>query len=166
MTYSVASVANESTVTVNASPSLSAAWDGTYFEIFDFTGSVRVWFDYSVGATAPAAGTSTVAGLVEVAINGLTTQAQLGGAIATAIDGLAEFSAEYAAGVVTISDARGGVRSAIVDGNLPNSDLTLATATAGTDITLSVANSDTSNTNSCRISIHAARFIANDSASL
>ena len=81
---------------------------GTFFKIFDISGSVAVWYQTGAMEAEPSHGCDRA---IKVTITAGNTAAQVATATVTAVDADAAFAASAASEVVTIVDAVDGVRT-------------------------------------------------------
>ncbi len=89
--------------------------DDTYFVLYDdHDNSVAVWL--YTDATTPASGVTDQSRYISVAIGATDNASTIGGLIATAVTADPDFTASNSSGVVTITNAADGVRTAATAG--------------------------------------------------
>lgn len=103
---------------------------GTYFDIYDDVGPVRVWFDVDNTSSAPA--TPGGGRLLEVDISANNSANAVASALQTVVDADAKFSASVVNNEVTITDDNVGTRVNAADGANPTG-FTITVLTQGAD---------------------------------
>lgn len=105
---------------------------GTYFDIEDDVGTVRVWYDVDNTSTAP----STPGGgrLLEIDISANDTANTVASVTQSVIDGDSKFSASVSNNEVTVTNASVGTRTNPIDGT-PATGFTFDIITEGADAT-------------------------------
>lgn len=91
--------------------------DGSFFDIEDDTGPVRVWIDVDNSSSAP----SVPAGgrLLEVDISANDSANNVASQLQSVVDSDSKFSASVSLDVVTITDASAGQRTDVQEGSIP-----------------------------------------------
>ncbi len=110
--------------------------DGTYFLLYDDSGSVAFWFDIDNSGTTIPSGASAAARAVEVStVNSNDPANDVASKLQTIINGDAKFSASVTNNEVTVTDASVGQRTDASDG-IPPTKFTLETITQGANADL------------------------------
>lgn len=104
--------------------------NGTYFDIYDDVGAVRVWFDVDNTSTAPT--TPGGGRLLEVDISANDPAVGVAVALHSILDGDSKFSASIVNNIVTATSSTVGVRTNITDGLSPT-QFTFTVLTQGAD---------------------------------
>lgn len=104
--------------------------DGSYFDLEDDVGPVRVWFDVDNSSTPPP--TPGGGRLLEIDITANDPASVVATELQTVVDADAKFSATVLSNVVTITSSTVGVRDDVVDGLIPTG-FTFEVVTQGAD---------------------------------
>lgn len=107
-----------------------ASLGGTYFDIYDDVGAVRVWFDVDNSSVAPA--TPMGGRLLEIDIVANDPAVDVATALQSVVDADSKFSASILNNEVTITSSTVGVRTNAIDGTLPT-NFTITVLTQGAD---------------------------------
>ena len=95
---------------------VNSSLDDKYFLIYDDSNqSVAVWL--TVDSASPPSGVTDAARYLTVAIGAADSASTIGGLIATVVDADADFTAANASGIVTITNAVNGTRTAATSGD-------------------------------------------------
>lgn len=99
-----------------ATQGVTSILDDKYFVIYDSANSsVAVWL--TLDGTSPPTGVLEQSRYISVTIGATDSASTVGGAIATAVDADADFTASNSSGVVTITGAANGTRTAATAGD-------------------------------------------------
>lgn len=111
-------VATAQIETVTCVADVADSLDATFFQLADASGTVGIWIDTDNSGTTIPGGASALDRAIEVTdvVTGDTATA-VGAAVASAINADGSYGATADTGVVTITHAATGVRTAGVDGN-------------------------------------------------